>query len=321
MTLAMIFIRSVLVVLALALGAPPGHAAEATYPPGSRIGLVPPGAMVPSKNFFGYEDPDNNVAIILVALPPQAYPDLETSVTADALKRQGLTLEAREAVALPSGQAFLVIGRQENEKAIVRKWILVASSPALTALVTVQIPDAARTLYPDAAIRDALATVTVRATVPIDEQLGLVPFKIGELAGFQIGGVLPGRAVVLSDGPANPSGSPDVTIEPHIVVAVAPGGPTQSGERDTFARDVFATVPNLKEIRVTTSESLRLGGQQGHQIIATAKDAAGTSTLTVVQWLRFGSGGFLQMVGIARTEAWKGAYPRFRLVRDGIDAR
>jgi hypothetical protein len=321
MTLAMIFIRSVLVVLALALGAPLGHAAEATYPPGSRIGLVPPGAMVPSKNFFGYEDPDNNVAIILVALPPQAYPDLETSVTADALKRQGLTLEAREAVALPSGQAFLVIGRQETEKAIVRKWILVASSPALTALVTVQIPDAARPLYPDAAIREALATVAVRVSVPMDEQLGLVPFKVGELAGFRIGGVLPGRAVVLSDGPANLPGSPDVTIEPHIVVAVAPGGPTQSGERDAFARDVFATVPNLKEIRVTTSESLRLGGQQGHQIIATAKDAAGTSPLTVVQWLRFGSGAFLQMVGIARTEAWKGAYPRFRLVRDGIDAR
>jgi hypothetical protein len=27
------------------------------------------------------------------------------------------------------------------------------------------------------------------------------------------------------------------------------------------------------------------------------------------------------MVGIARTEAWKDAYPRFRSVRDGIDTR
>jgi len=27
------------------------------------------------------------------------------------------------------------------------------------------------------------------------------------------------------------------------------------------------------------------------------------------------------MVGIARAEAWKDAYPRFRSVRDGIDTR
>jgi hypothetical protein len=29
----------------------------------------------------------------------------------------------------------------------------------------------------------------------------------------------------------------------------------------------------------------------------------------------------LQMVGIARGEAWKDAYPRFRSVRDGIETR
>jgi hypothetical protein len=77
----------------------------------------------------------------------------------------------------------------------------------------------------------------------------------------------------------------------------------------------------MREIRVTTSEPLRMSGQQGHQIIADAKDGAGTSALTVVQWLRFGGGGYLQIVGIARADAWKDAYPRFRSVRDGIEAR
>ena len=41
----------------------------------------------------------------------------------------------------------------------------------------------------------------------------------------------------------------------------------------------------------------------------------------MVQWLRFGGGAFLQLVGSARAEAWKDAYPRFRAVRDGIEAR
>jgi hypothetical protein len=29
----------------------------------------------------------------------------------------------------------------------------------------------------------------------------------------------------------------------------------------------------------------------------------------------------MQIVGIAREQAWKDAYPRFRSVRDGIEAR
>jgi hypothetical protein len=43
--------------------------------------------------------------------------------------------------------------------------------------------------------------------------------------------------------------------------------------------------------------------------------------LTVVQWLRFGGSAYLQMIGITRADAWKDAYPRFRSVRDGIEAR
>jgi hypothetical protein len=308
-----------LIVLALALGTSPALAADATYPPGSRIGLTPPAGMVTSKSFFGYEDPDNNAAIILLALPAQAYPDLDKSVTADALKRQGVTLEAREDVPLAVGKAFLVTGHQENNT--VRKWILVAGSSALTALVTVQIPDAAKTLYPDAAIRAALTTLAIRDTVPVDEQLGLLPFKVGDLAGFRLGGVVPGRAMMLSDAPTDAPGPLDARMEPHIFVAISPGAPMQAADRDAFARDVFATVPNLRDIRITTSEPLRIGGQQGHQILADARDPSGTATLTVVQWLRFGGSAYLQMIGIARADAWKDAYPRFRSVRDGIEAR
>jgi hypothetical protein len=312
-------LRPLLAVLLLALL--PARAADVVYPPGSRIGLAPPPGLATSKTFFGYEDPDNNVAMMVVALPVQAYADLDRAMNAEALKRQGVTFETREPLALASGQAFLVVGRQEVEKTQVTKWFLVASSPTLTALVTMQVPDAAKALYPDAAIRAALTTLAIRPAVPIEEQLGLVPFKVDELAGFRIAGVIPGRAVMLSDAPADRAGPPEAATEPHIFVAVAPGGPAQSSERDNFARELFATFPNLKDIRIVSSEPLRMGGQQGHQILANAKDATGAATLTVVQWLRFGGGVYMQMVGIARTDAWKDAYPRFRSVRDGIEPR
>ena len=50
-------------------------------------------------------------------------------------------------------------------------------------------------------IRATLATIAVRDTVPPDEQLSLLPFKVGELAGFRIGGIIPGRALMLTLAP------------------------------------------------------------------------------------------------------------------------
>ena len=215
-----------------------------------------------------------------------------------------------------------MIGRQEIEKVWIRKLILVANLPMATVLVTTQIPETARTHYPDAVVRTALSSLAVRPTVPVEEQLALVPFKVGDLAGFKVAGVMPGRAVMLGEpvdeaaaAPAAPRG-----IAPHIMVAMAPGGP-QAGDRDHFAREVFATVPNLKGIRITGSESLRIANQQGHQIMATAQDPATGAELTVVQWLRFGGGAYLQLVGIARSDVWREAYQRFRAVRDGIESR
>ena len=321
MTVAMTRIRSLLVLVVLVLAAMPARGAEAVYPPGSRIGLAPPSGLATSKNFFGYEDPDNDVAIILLALPVEAYAELDRTLNAEALQRQGVTYEAREPVPLTSGKAFVVTGHQEVSNVRLRKWFLVASSSSLTALVTVQVPDAAQARYPDAAIRAALATLTIRPTVPVAEQLGLVPFKLGELAGFRVAGVMPGRAVMLSDAPADRPKLPPITIEPQILVAVAPGGPAQSSDRGQFARDLFATVPNLKDTRIVSSEPLRISGQQGHQILANGHDPSGTVALTVVQWVRFGSGAYLHLVGTARADDWKEAYPRFRSVRDGIDPR
>ena len=55
--------------------------------------------------------------------------------------------------------------------------------------------------------------------------------------------------------------------------------------------------------------------------MAQARDPSGTTSLMAVQWLRFGGGGYLQIVGLARMDAWQEAYPRLRAVRDGIEPR
>ena len=46
---------------------------EPMFPIGSQIGMVPPPGLAASTSFPGFEDPDNNVFIRLIALPGNAY--------------------------------------------------------------------------------------------------------------------------------------------------------------------------------------------------------------------------------------------------------
>jgi hypothetical protein len=296
----------------------PAQAADPVYPPGSRIGLVPPPGMTLSQGFTGFEDRDNRVALVLVPLPAAAIADIEKTTTPETLQKQGLTLESREDVTHPLGKGLLVVGSQQIEDVKIRKWIFVLPAGDLTALVTMQVPEAAQANYPEAAIRAAVMSVAVRPNVPVDEQLTLLPFRVGELAGFKVGGIIAGRAVMLTDGPLN---QPATAVDTHIMVALAPGAPAQAADRGRFAQEVFATVPNMKEVRITSAETLRIGGLQGHQIMARGKDGATGDEVTIVQWLRFGGSAYLQIIGVAKSDAWTPAYARFRQVRDGIDLR
>jgi hypothetical protein len=300
-----------LVWFALAL---PAAADDVVYPPGSRIGIVPPPGLTASTSFPGFEDRTNGVALLLSTLPPEAFAQFEKSDSAEGMKNLGGTLEKRESLTLSTGKALLVIGRQDKQSA----WMLVAAMPDLTATLTLRLPDAARDAYPDKVIRAALTSLAVRPGVPLEEQLGLLPFKLNALAGFNIRGILMGRGVLLTDL------APDAvstTIVPNIVVMMLPGGAAQGGDRDDLARQAFRSIPNLKDVHITAAEQLRIGGQQGHEIMATARDATTGADLSLVQWLRFGGGALLHFVGVAPTPVWTPSYARFRSVRDGVEPR
>jgi hypothetical protein len=338
------------VLLALLMMALPARAAEPVYPAGSRIGLVPPPGMVTSDTFIGFEDASKDAAILVAALPAAAYSQIEKTMDGEALKKQGITLEKRESFDVAAGKGFLFTGRQVADKTHYRKWLLVAAAGDITALVTVQVPQQ-EDGYPDRVVRAALATLAVRPTVPQSEELSLLPFVVGDLAGFHIDGVIRGRALVLSeargetdkdadnttdtkdaknakDGNKDSNNSNKDSKEPpaespsaRFLVAAMPGGPAEPDDRANFARLSFSEIAGIRDIHVTMSEPLRISGQSGYQTMAEAKDARNGSDVMVVQWLRFGSGGFLQMIGVARTSNWVSVLARLRTIRDSIEAK
>jgi hypothetical protein len=316
--------------LACAIAAP-AVAADPVFPVGSRLGLVPPPGMVASETFDGFSVPGEDSAILIAILPPAAYAQIEKSLDPEALKKQGVNLEKREPIQLSFGKGILLSGHQvATDKSRYRKWLLIAAASDFTALVTVQVPENDKT-YNDRAVRAALATLAMRDKVPDAEELALLPFAVGDLAGFHIDGVLRGRALMLSD----PTGAKDATKDTagdstkpaegapptHLLIAALPGGPREPDEHANFARLSFGEIGGIRDVQVTMSEPLRINGQSGYQTMADAKDARTGADIRVVQWLRFGGGGFLQMVGMAPTDSWTSVLARLRAVRDSIDAK
>ncbi len=89
----------------------------------------------------------------------------------------------------------------------------------------------------------------------------------------------------------------------------------------TLRAMTFDQIGGIKDVRIQDAEPLRIGGQPGYQTLAKAKDGQSDTDIMVVQWLRFGSGGFIQMIGIARADVWPDVFTRLRTVRDSIDPK
>jgi len=296
----------------------PAAAAEVVYPLASRLGLVPPAGMRPATTFPGFENQEKNVFVRLVALPGPAFAEIEKTMTVDALKKQGMTIEKRESVTLPNGNAILVVASQMANAARIRKWLLIAPINGLTALVSFETLAKTPAPYADAAIRAALLSVAARPTVPADEQLALVPFKVSDMAGLRLVQVVPGVAAQFTDGTKD---TLDTLDQPHLVIAAAAGGPRQASDRDHFARLALTGLPPLKDVRVTNSEPMRIGGQSGHELRAQGKDPQTGAEVEIVQWLRFGTGAYLRILGLGPKQNWTQTFMRFRAVRDGLEPR
>lgn len=308
----------VLAALALMLAAQPqpASAADAQFPLGSRVGLVPPPSMTMSHTFLGFEDDKNNVFIRIVPMPAEVFASIEKQNN-DFFKKQGMAVEKREPVTLANGKGLLLVVRQEAGDIHFRKWMLIAPLANLTALVSFEIRDEARSVYPEAAIRAALTSVVTR-TVPPEEQLQLVPFRVADLAGLRVAAVVPGTALQLTDGPKDTF---DATEQPHLVISIAPGGPEDPRDRDAFARLQFDGLPPLKDIRMAGGESMRVNGQPGYETRAEGIDPKTGAQVNLVQWLRFGNGAYLRILAFAPKDIWVQSFARFRAVRDSLEPR
>src|SRR4051812_34021198 len=180
----------------LAAAAGPAFAADPVYPPGTRVGMVPLVGLAPAKTFTGFETEDHSVKVLVTELPAASFGEVET-----AFKTIPVPAAPKpEAIETAAGKAYYTTEVAKDGAGLVRRYSMILSGGSFSGFVAAQIPENATRIYTDEAVRQMLASATIRKQVPIEEQLGLLPFKMTELGSFKsVRTLAPGAAILLSD--------------------------------------------------------------------------------------------------------------------------
>jgi hypothetical protein len=293
----------------------PAFAADPVFPPGIRVGMTPLVGLVRAKSFVGFETEDQSVKVLVAELPAEAYGEVMNAFKVNPAGTNGIKPESIETSA---GVAYYTAENARDGASSVRRYSMILPGGTFSGYVAVQVPENASKIYTDEAVRQMFASAAVRKEVPVEEQLGLMPFKLSELSDFKnVRTLAIGGAIILADGNEVTGFEP----APFMVIGIIGAAPTQPEDRGRFAQQAATTIPGVRDARITMSEPIRIDGMPGYETRIDATSGKDNTSVTVVQWLRFGGQSSLRIIGSAPREEWTKAFSRFRAVRDGIQPR
>lgn len=293
----------------------PALAADPVFPPGLRLGMVPLIGLSKAKTFPGFESEDQSVKVLVTELPPDAYGEV-----ANALKTNpGGTGGAKpDKIETQAGLAYFTTETGKTGGTMVKRYSMIVPGKGFSGYVAVQVPENATKIYSDEAVRQMFATAVIRSEVPIDEQLGQMPFKITDLADFKnVRTLSPGASIILADGDEATGFEP----KPYMIIGLIGSTPQQADDRARFAEEAATQIPGVRSTRVTMSEPIRINGMPGFETRLDGISGKDKTEVTVVQWIRFGGSTSLRIIASAPRDKWSDAFTRFRAVRDGIQPK
>ncbi len=292
-------------------------AADAVYPRGIRVGIVPMPGLNQSTAFLGFESADQGVKVLVSELPGPAFDQIDAAFK--AAPEGSLGNVKPEKIETAAGNGYFTAEDAVVGPDKVRRYsLIVPGSKLFSGYVAVQVPATEAKTYSDEAVKKMLSSVSVRQQVPIDEQVAQMPFKIRELGDFKtVRTLAPGAALLLTDG-----NEEAVETGPFMVLGLIGSVPEKTDDRARFAQQAAEAIPGVRESKITMSEPIRIDGAPGFETRVTGVSGKDNTPVTVVQWLRFGSANVaMRVIGSSPKDQWETAFPRFRKVRDGLQPR
>ncbi|MFT4277211.1 MAG: hypothetical protein QM576_12710 [Rhodopseudomonas sp.] len=301
----------------LSVAATNAVAADAVYPRGIRVGIVPMPGLSQSTAFLGFESADHGVKVLVSELPGPAFDQVDAAFK--AAPEGSLGNVKPEKIETSAGNGYFTAEDAMVGPDKVRRYSLIVPGGKLfSGYVAVQVPTVEAKTYSDDAVKKMLSSVSVRQQVPVDEQVAQMPFKVRDLADFKtVRTLAPGAALLLTDG-----NEEAVETGPFMVLGLIGSVPEKTDDRARFAQQAAEAIPGLRDSKITMSEPIRIDGSPGFETRVNGVSGKNNTPVTVVQWLRFGGANVaMRVIGSSPKDQWETAFPRFRQVRDGLQPR
>jgi hypothetical protein len=289
--------------LAASMAVAPASAQERKPVEGTSVSLTPPKGFEPATGFAGLMNKATQASVLVVEMPPEAYPQLSTLFAdGDAAKagfaKQNVTIAKREQLDVAGAKVPLLAGSQiAPNGAQFDKWIALFKGDK-TVMITVQSPKTAK--LPEAQVRAMVASVSLGKEPTIEVKLAALPFAIKPAAPFRVIDTLAGSGVMMTVGEKNtdPEGAQPLMIAVHQTVPSA-----RPGQEEALAETLLKSTQNLEEATIAERRHLPFAGGEGMLLRGTFQHPNG-SAKAFVQYLGIGTGGrfvrLLAMVDEAR---------------------
>ena len=269
------------------------RAQDPVFPPGSRIGLVPPSGLVLSSDFTGFMDEETSTSIMIASVPKEAYEEMTAGMTPERAATQGMTLVGPCDHVTTSMESRCFRVTQSARGFLFQKWLLIARFDNETAMIVVNVPDMVMKegIYTAAAMETALSSLAYSETLAGDP-LDALPFTIeeGELLTFQR--TLGGSSAIYAGTPV--AGYP----QPIWIVASSLDDSAPAREL-AFSRLAFQQIASLSEVEVTGEAPYAGTDLEGHILEGRGTDQESGSPLYVFQAVLVdASGKYYRLVGL-----------------------
>ena len=119
---------------------PSALAADAVFPPGLRVGLVPLPGLEPASDFTGFQSADKSLKVGVLEIPEAAFGAFETAAKEGKPIGAGAKAEPFDTAA---GKSYIALETGKDGDVAVRSFSLVVPADKYTGFVIAQIRDGA----------------------------------------------------------------------------------------------------------------------------------------------------------------------------------
>jgi hypothetical protein len=285
---------------------------------GSRLGLVPPPGLAARLECLCFMSVDGRATIMVTDAPRDAFAQAESPEGVAALKRQGMATPKREEIVVDGRRAILISGAVKAPENA-HLWFLAVDVDPQTILVSATIQNDALGKFRASDMRHALLNARLRAReVALAEQVDVLRFTVADHAGFRLAGVVPGTAVMFTEGPADEVKAAE---QPVVWVMLGFRRADTAEERASLARDLAAGEPALTAPREVVAEGYSRDGADWHHLERTGAHPETGEPIRAVQVVRFHAGNSVWVRATLREDDRERLTPRVLQLAHSVATR